>query len=328
MNRQALFACAFASALFVLLSSSASASSRMRSGVPLRNTRQSSRAVIKVAFNSKLHAKIVVDGQGRTLYMLNADSSGTPTCAQLDPVCPKVWPGPDQPGTSQGGTGHQRRPARHRQGTRRRSAGRLQQAPAVYFAGGHRQGSGRQEAGRRDGTELLQRMVRAHAEGQSDRKVSHRGPAPVSSHRYTPTGQPLGRKPTSARSGASMFRRHANRAASASAAGAVGAGTAWSVAADRVRDCSPRRSVGTGLSRWQSRSDLEPTSGQMLDCYWLQGSGTGCGSVDAGSATSAGRRRSGGRPRRRRFRSARARALGLPRCFLTVRESSLRATIS
>lgn len=55
-------------------------------------TALSSRAAVKVAFNKTLKKTIVVDGSGRTLYMFTYDTSGTPTCAAADPVCPKVWP--------------------------------------------------------------------------------------------------------------------------------------------------------------------------------------------------------------------------------------------
>ena len=47
---------------------------------------------MKVAFNKTLKKAIVVDGRGRTLYMLTADTGGMPTCAKIDPRCPKVWP--------------------------------------------------------------------------------------------------------------------------------------------------------------------------------------------------------------------------------------------
>ena len=147
MNRQALFTCAFASALFVLLSSSASASSTMRSGAPLRNIRQSSRTVIKVAFNSKLHAKIVVDGQGRTLYMLNADSSGTPTCAQLDPVCPKVWPALTSQGQAKAGPGINAALLGIVKGAGGVPQVAYNKHPLYYFAGGHGTGAGDKKPG-------------------------------------------------------------------------------------------------------------------------------------------------------------------------------------
>ena len=51
-----------------------------------------SRAVVKVAFNKTLKRAIVVDAKGRTLYLLTSDSEGLPTCAKIDPSCPKLWP--------------------------------------------------------------------------------------------------------------------------------------------------------------------------------------------------------------------------------------------
>lgn len=52
----------------------------------------SSATVIKTAYNAKLKKTIVVDGRGRTLYLLISDSVGRPTCAELSPDCPKAWP--------------------------------------------------------------------------------------------------------------------------------------------------------------------------------------------------------------------------------------------
>jgi predicted lipoprotein with Yx(FWY)xxD motif len=58
-----------------------------------RSAAVSSRAVVKTAFNKKLKRKIVVDGAGRTLYMLTADTSGKPgACAAFGPQCTKPWP--------------------------------------------------------------------------------------------------------------------------------------------------------------------------------------------------------------------------------------------
>ena len=49
-------------------------------------------AVIKTAYNAKLKKTIVVDGRGRTIYLLISDSGGVPSCAALSPACPKAWP--------------------------------------------------------------------------------------------------------------------------------------------------------------------------------------------------------------------------------------------
>jgi predicted lipoprotein with Yx(FWY)xxD motif len=48
--------------------------------------------VIKTAYNAELKKTIVVDGRGRTVYLLISDTAGVPTCAQLAPECPKAWP--------------------------------------------------------------------------------------------------------------------------------------------------------------------------------------------------------------------------------------------
>jgi predicted lipoprotein with Yx(FWY)xxD motif len=48
--------------------------------------------VIKTAYNAELKKTIVVDGHGRTVYLLITDTSGVPTCARLSPDCPKAWP--------------------------------------------------------------------------------------------------------------------------------------------------------------------------------------------------------------------------------------------
>jgi predicted lipoprotein with Yx(FWY)xxD motif len=48
--------------------------------------------VIKTAHNAQLGREILVDGRGRTLYLLLSDTGGVPTCAALSPACPKAWP--------------------------------------------------------------------------------------------------------------------------------------------------------------------------------------------------------------------------------------------
>jgi predicted lipoprotein with Yx(FWY)xxD motif len=55
---------------------------------------KATRAVVKTAYNKKLKKRIVVDGNGRTLYMFTADTGGTPTCTPtgIGPVCVKLWP--------------------------------------------------------------------------------------------------------------------------------------------------------------------------------------------------------------------------------------------
>jgi predicted lipoprotein with Yx(FWY)xxD motif len=48
--------------------------------------------VIKTAYNAELGRPILVDGRGRTIYLLTPDAGGAPTCAALTPACPKAWP--------------------------------------------------------------------------------------------------------------------------------------------------------------------------------------------------------------------------------------------
>src|SRR5689334_15356214 len=54
--------------------------------------RAATRTVVTTAFSKTLKNTIVVDKNGRTLYMLTLDRRGTPTCASIDPGCPKIWP--------------------------------------------------------------------------------------------------------------------------------------------------------------------------------------------------------------------------------------------
>jgi predicted lipoprotein with Yx(FWY)xxD motif len=48
--------------------------------------------VIKTAYNAALKKTIVVDGRGRTVYLLISDTANKPSCAALSPACPKAWP--------------------------------------------------------------------------------------------------------------------------------------------------------------------------------------------------------------------------------------------
>lgn len=62
--------------------------------------------VVKVAFNKKLQKSIVVDGNGRTVYMFAADTGGTPNCTvKIDPICPKLWPPVTTAGAPRSGKG-------------------------------------------------------------------------------------------------------------------------------------------------------------------------------------------------------------------------------
>ncbi|MFL5910899.1 MAG: hypothetical protein ACJ768_10065 [Gaiellaceae bacterium] len=65
----------------------------------------SSQAVVKTAFDKALKATILVDGSGRTLYLLTSDPKGTATCAALDPVCPATWPALATTGAPKAGPG-------------------------------------------------------------------------------------------------------------------------------------------------------------------------------------------------------------------------------
>jgi predicted lipoprotein with Yx(FWY)xxD motif len=61
--------------------------------------------IIKTAYNAELKKTIVVDGRGRTVYMLVTDTTGVPTCAGLSPACPKAWPAVPANGTPVAGKG-------------------------------------------------------------------------------------------------------------------------------------------------------------------------------------------------------------------------------
>lgn len=52
------------------------------------------RAVVKTAFNKKLHKQIVVDGSGRALYMFTGDIGGKSVCTpqKLGASCVHQWP--------------------------------------------------------------------------------------------------------------------------------------------------------------------------------------------------------------------------------------------
>ena len=54
--------------------------------------RSTTPTVIKTAYNATLKKTIVVDGHGRTVYLLISDAPGAPSCAALSPACPKAWP--------------------------------------------------------------------------------------------------------------------------------------------------------------------------------------------------------------------------------------------
>ena len=57
-----------------------------------QQTAASSRAIVRVAYNKTLKKTIVVDGRGRTVYMLTLDTRGKATCESYDETCPRHWP--------------------------------------------------------------------------------------------------------------------------------------------------------------------------------------------------------------------------------------------
>jgi predicted lipoprotein with Yx(FWY)xxD motif len=99
--------------------------------------RGQARTVIKAAFNTSLEKTIVVDGQGRSVYMFVQDVGGTPTCTpQLvggDLCYTVVRPVTGTPRAGAGIDGS-------RLGTTTRSDGRTQSTyyrrPLYYFRGG------------------------------------------------------------------------------------------------------------------------------------------------------------------------------------------------
>lgn len=92
--------------------------------------------VVKVAFNKTLKKTIVVDGNGRTVYMFTADTGGTANCTvKLDPICPKLWPPVKSAGAPRAGKGI----IASKLATTRRSDGVTQvtynRHPLYYFSG-------------------------------------------------------------------------------------------------------------------------------------------------------------------------------------------------
>lgn len=79
-------------------------------------------ALVKTALNQKLGKRIVVDSQGRTLYMFTADSGGKSNCTVDFLNCPTVWPPLITGGKPRAGAGI----AAAKLGTTKRRDGRLQ----------------------------------------------------------------------------------------------------------------------------------------------------------------------------------------------------------
>ena len=101
-----------------------------------------SRAVVKVAFNTKLKKSIVVDGSGRTLYMFAYDTSGKPTCAAADPACPAVWPAFTSTGKPLAGKGINARLLGIAKGAGGKPQVTYNHHPLYYFHGGSGAGAG------------------------------------------------------------------------------------------------------------------------------------------------------------------------------------------
>jgi predicted lipoprotein with Yx(FWY)xxD motif len=97
----------------------------------------SSKAVVKVASNAKLNQPIVVDANGKTVYMFTDDSNGEASCVgdQPAPHCGDVWPPLIAEGTPRGGDGIDATLL----GTTKRSDGKTQVTynnhPLYYFHG-------------------------------------------------------------------------------------------------------------------------------------------------------------------------------------------------
>ena len=60
-------------------------------------------SVVKAAYSKALKTTILVDGAGRTLYLLTSDPKNVSTCASIDPACPSAWPSLKAP--AKAGTG-------------------------------------------------------------------------------------------------------------------------------------------------------------------------------------------------------------------------------
>jgi predicted lipoprotein with Yx(FWY)xxD motif len=85
-------------AVSLMLVGSAGAQARVSSSA-------SSGTVVKVVFRKQLEMPIVVAARGRTVYLLTSDTKGLPTCAQIDPACPKTWPAVTSRGAPVAGAG-------------------------------------------------------------------------------------------------------------------------------------------------------------------------------------------------------------------------------
>ena len=97
----------------------------------------SSKLTLKVASNADLKRSIVVDADGRSLYMFAQDTGGKATCVGNAPAanCGKIWPPLIARGKLQVGKGIDQKLL----GTTKRSDGKTQvtynKHPLYYFAG-------------------------------------------------------------------------------------------------------------------------------------------------------------------------------------------------
>jgi predicted lipoprotein with Yx(FWY)xxD motif len=112
-----------------------------------RLTAGGSTAVVKIAFNKTLKKTIVVDGAGRTLYILVTDDKDTATCQGIDPNCPKAWPALATNGSPRAGAGVKQSLL----GTTKGAFGVRQvtydHRPLYYFHGGYGTGQGDKKPG-------------------------------------------------------------------------------------------------------------------------------------------------------------------------------------
>jgi predicted lipoprotein with Yx(FWY)xxD motif len=114
-------------------------------------------ALVKTAFNPKLNRAIVVDGRGRTLYMLTSDTGGVSVCyAKLDPRCLVWWRPLTSIGPPRAGAGIKASLL----GTFTREDGKIQvrynRHPLYYFHGGSGAGRGDTKPGDIEGQGFLQ----------------------------------------------------------------------------------------------------------------------------------------------------------------------------
>jgi predicted lipoprotein with Yx(FWY)xxD motif len=110
-------------------------------------TALASQAVVKTALNKLLKKTIVVDGSGRTLYMLTADTSGTSTCAAISPDCPKVWHAFTTSGKPLAGTGLRASLLGTTKGNDGKEQVTYNHHPLYYFHGGLGFGTGDKKPG-------------------------------------------------------------------------------------------------------------------------------------------------------------------------------------